>query len=80
MVIFFFKFIAFRVLENALVNQKIRSRHFFSYLLSRALPKVFIIPLPPTAVIREFQKHKVSHVTTFSLILPDYHFPNVYFH
>ena len=33
----------FRVLENALVNQKIRSRHFYSHLLSRALPKVFII-------------------------------------
>ena len=43
----FFKFIVFRVLENALVNQKIRSRHFFSYLLSRALPKVFIITPPP---------------------------------
>ena len=43
MVNFFFKFIVFRVLENALVNQKIRSRHFFSYLLSRVFPKVFII-------------------------------------
>ena len=160
----------FRVLENALVNQKIRSRHFYSHLLSRALPKVFIItprqweiiPLPKqhffenilrgvwyycqyvnicclsfifiifirssltprmclhiswdgrslfenfwsyafiytnytlkvifqvsqflrqrrvsTAVIREFQKHKVSHVTTFSINIPYYHFPNVYFH
>ena len=49
MVDFFFKFIVFRVLENALVNQKIRSRHFFSYLLNRALPKVFIIT-PPQAV------------------------------
>ena len=171
MVDFFFKFIVFRVLENALVNQKIRSRHFFSYLLSRVRPKVFIITPQAvenysfaqtaffwkcfkgvwyycqyvnicclsftfiifirssftirrwvstylmgwqdhfenfwnyafistnytlkiifqvsqflrqrrvsTAVIREFQKHKVSHVATFSLILPYYHFPNVYFH
>ena len=46
MVNFFFKFIVFRVLENALVNQKIRSRHFFSYLLSRTLPKVFVITPP----------------------------------
>ena len=46
MVIFFFKFIVFRVLENALVNQKIRSRHFLSYLLSRALLKVFVITSP----------------------------------
>ena len=39
----FFKFTVFRVLKNALANQKIRSRHFYSYLLNRAFPKVFII-------------------------------------
>ena len=160
----------FRALKNALVNQKIRSWHFYSYLLVRAVPKVFVITpqvvgnysfaktaffkkyfkgvwyycqyvnicclsfifiifirssLTPrmclhiswdgrslfenfwsyafiytnytlkvifqvsqflrqrrvsTAVIREFQKHKVSHVTTFSINIPYYHFPNVYFH
>ena len=43
MVNFCFKFIVFKVLENTLVNQKIRSRHIYSKLLSRALPKVFII-------------------------------------
>ena len=31
MVNFFKKFIVFRVLENALVNQKIITRHFYSY-------------------------------------------------
>ena len=41
--VIFFKFTAFRVLKNALVNLKIRSRHFYSYLLNRAFPKVFII-------------------------------------
>ena len=37
------KFIVFRVLENAQEKQKIKSRHFYSCLLGRTVPKIFII-------------------------------------
>ena len=78
---FFFKFISFRVLENALVNPKIRSRDFYSCLLTRMLPKVFIIcprkweiiPPPKQLFLKIFQGGMVRQC-----ILRFLHFYNFY--
>ena len=58
----FFKFIVFRVLKNALANQKIRSRHFYSYLLNRAFPKVFIITPRQWIIIPFSRQHFFKNI------------------
>ena len=39
----FFKFLVFRLLENAFTTQKIESKHFYSCLPCKHFPQVFII-------------------------------------
>ena len=74
----------FRVLKNVLVNQKIRSRHFYLYLVSRVLPKVFIITpqavgndsFAQTAFFWKYFKRGMILLSICQYLLPFLHFYN----